>query len=218
MTQQTSSSLVCVIALCIVIIAVVTRKWVTGITVERGNTLYTVISSDKRNEIIEQLERNLGEKLERWPGIFTLPCPPYLNRSKKKNERGLTLAHRAIWERVVKSNYAKVVIFEDDAVISSDTSIDIMRRCLHKMNTEVLFLGWCHHDSKFRMPVCCHAYALTKTACMKLLAHFDQCGPVVDEYLQNSSLTWSLCERPHDEPQHWTQGCFHQYDDGSMNA
>lgn len=184
-----------------------------------GDTLFTVITSDKRNEIVNKLETDIQQKLERWPAIFTSLCPSRLNKSTKKNERGLILAHRCIWESVVKSNYSKVVIFEDDACKSSETSVNIMNNCLKTMTTDVLFLGWCHHTDLYKMPLCTHAYALTKAACMMLLAEVDQCGPAIDIALQNTSLTWSLCERPDDEPTHWTQGCFHQCDSGgSLNV
>eukprot|EP01038_Epipyxis_sp_PR26KG_P011060 gene11060-14845_t len=76
-----------------------------------------------------------------------------------------------------------IVIFEDDAdsaIIDLNTT---MIEELSKMTTDVLFLGWCDGRAARPVPLCMHAYALTRRGARKFVKYFEPCGRAIDEQL-----------------------------------
>lgn len=176
-----------------------------------------MIVSESRQKYANEFAKIVGKTLEFWPAIFTRPCPVE-NATTRLNERGLLLAHRATWERLVASGSEVGVIFEDEAYPSSPESITRMDRELEAMNTDILYLGWCHHELKYVPPLCSHAYAITRHAALKLIRNFDQCDAAVDHLLARQNMTWKLAECPPNAAKTWTYGLFIQRDTdtGSM--
>jgi hypothetical protein len=124
-----------------------------------------------------------------------------------------------------------IVIFEDDADIAIVDIQQTMFEELSTMNTDLLFLGWCVGRAARPVPLCAHAYALTRLGARKAVKYFEPCGLALDEQLvimgKNKWLTyreaheWSYRNRwnsdypkAHDK----NYGIFHQKRMGSFNG
>ncbi len=124
-----------------------------------------------------------------------------------------------------------IIIFEDDADIAIiDFNTTIVEE-LSMMNTDILYLGWCEGRTARPIPLCAHAYALTRRGARKVVSHYEPCGLAIDEQFvvmaRNKWLTyrqahtWSYKDRfnsnypvAHDK----TFGIFHQKKMGSLNG
>jgi hypothetical protein len=124
-----------------------------------------------------------------------------------------------------------IVIFEDDADIAVIDINQTMKEELSTMTTDILYLGWCDGRAARPVPLCAHAYALTRRGARKAVEHFEPCGLALDEQLvvfgKNKWLSfrtahsWSYRDRftkeypkAHDN----TFGIFHQKRMGSFNG
>lgn len=186
--------------------------------VKSDKIIYMIITSESREAFADEFATLLNKPVELWPAVFTKPCPVQ-NASIRPNERGLLLAHRAVWERIVASKSDIGVIFEDDSWPSTPESLTLMHNELKNMKGDILYLGWCNNvvDVNYIPPQCAHAYAITRRAAKHLLQNFDQCDMAVDNVISGSNLEWSLANIPRDAPVHWTQGLFIQRDtNGSL--
>jgi hypothetical protein len=73
-----------------------------------------------------------------------------------------------------------IVIFEDDADVAVlDANTTILEE-LHMMNTDLLYLGWCEGKAARPIPLCAHAYAMTRRGVRKAVQHYEPCGPAID--------------------------------------
>jgi hypothetical protein len=124
-----------------------------------------------------------------------------------------------------------LVIFEDDADIAVIDIQETMRDELASMTTEMLYLGWCNGRLARPVPLCTHAYAITRAGCRKLIKYFEPCGLALDEQFvimgKNNWITyrvahpWNYKDRYNNRYPHahdGTHGIFHQKKLGSLNG
>ena len=124
-----------------------------------------------------------------------------------------------------------IVIFEDDADIAIKNANETIIEELQQMSTDILYLGWCNGRAARPVPLCAHAYALTRRGARQAVKHYEPCGLAVDEQFvimgKNKWLTfrtvnpWSYKNnlnehypRAYDQ----THGIFHQIRIGSFNG
>jgi hypothetical protein len=124
-----------------------------------------------------------------------------------------------------------IVIFEDDADIAVTDIVNVMKKELSNMTTDLLYLGWC--DGRLARPVslCAHAYALTRRGARLAIKYFEPCGLALDEqfviFAKNKWLTWrnafdsshiNKMNSEYPKSQDTTKGIFHQKRMGSFNG
>lgn len=77
-----------------------------------------------------------------------------------------------------------LLIFEDDALATvsalNDTLITEFR---DGPQVDILYLGWCEGRLARPVPLCAHAYAITRRAAKKLVHYLEPCGLAIDEQL-----------------------------------
>jgi len=87
-----------------------------------------------------------------------------------------------------------LVIFEDDAESAIENLNVTIIQELSTMTTDILYLGWCEGRLARPVPLCTHAYALTRRGARKLLKFIEPCGLALDEQLvviiKNNYLTF----------------------------
>jgi predicted phosphohydrolase len=121
------------------------------------------------------------------------------------------------------SNKDILIMLEDDAVVAIKDIQPVLEKELSSMTTDHLFLGWCY--GRKYMPMCTHAYALTRDGVAKILKYFDTCySHAIDAQLRHlaeqSVFTWrkpfdqsyhgNLKEGFEDNPNYFTRGLFVQ--------
>ncbi len=74
-----------------------------------------------------------------------------------------------------------LVIFEDDAEISVEVISPVLAAELSHMRTDLLYLGWCEGRLAKPVPLCTHAYAVTRVGATKLINLLEPCGAALDE-------------------------------------
>lgn len=75
-----------------------------------------------------------------------------------------------------------LVIFEDDAISAiSDTNSTLLHELSRMQDIDILYLGWCEGRAARPVPLCAHAYAITRHAAEKLIHYLEPCGRAVDE-------------------------------------
>lgn len=163
-----------------------------------------------------------------WYSLHAPPCP---NRPAKGNDRGVALSHYQVWLDFVRqgekfgkdvSDQDILVMLEDDAVITITDVKEVLLREFSSMTTDHIFLGWCY-GRRF-MPMCTHAYAITRAAATRLVKEFDVCQThAIDGQLRQLSekgvFTWrkplpdslkNLKPGFEDNPHYFTRGIFIQ--------
>ena len=87
-----------------------------------------------------------------------------------------------------------LIVFEDDAESAIENLNVTIVQELSSMSTDILYLGWCEGRLARPVPLCTHAYALTRRGARKLLKHLEPCGLALDEQLviiiKNNHLTY----------------------------
>ena len=180
----------------------------------------------------KQMTTDLPFNVEFWWSVYAQSCP---HMSNKGNDRGVSLAHYQIWsdfelqgrhkngrDRAVASDRDVLIVFEDDAVIAVKNVNASLELEISSMSADLKFLGWCY--GRRGMPMCTHAYALTRAGVRKMLAHWDSCSQSsIDGQWKSISgdghLTWEkasaesyrdLREGFSDNPNYFTRGIFIQ--------
>ena len=117
------------------------------------------------------------------------------------------------------------VIFEDDANIAVNNVTAALHREISSMgDVDLLFLGWCY--GRRGIPMCLHAYALSRKGVRALVSRWDSCSiEAIDGQLkilagENGLFTWKKADessyvndlRPgfEDNPNYFTRGIFVQ--------
>lgn len=116
-----------------------------------------------------------------------------------------------------------ITIFEDDAegaIVNMNTTII---EEFAAMKEDLLFLGWCEGRAAKPVPLCAHAYALTRRGARKLVQYLEPCGRALDEQFvilaKNNLITWrrayghsykDLNEKYQNKYGEKTFGMFHQ--------
>jgi hypothetical protein len=76
----------------------------------------------------------------------------------------------------------RIVIFEDDVVHTiKELNSTLLEELTDMNNVDVLYLGWCDGRAARPVPLCLHAYALTRQGAKKLIHYYEPCGRAVDE-------------------------------------
>jgi len=194
-------------------------------------------NANKRMEHAKAMTAQLPFPVETWRSIYTQNCP---KRKTKGNDRGVMLAHYQVWQAwdyqtrelqrsglgnsSITNNKDLLIIFEDDANIAVKNVTAALHTELSNMNTDILFLGWCY--GRRGIPMCLHAYALTRDVVQKLVQRWDSCSnEAIDGQLKNlaserglfswrkaaeSSYIRDLREGFEDNPHYFTRGIFVQ--------
>jgi hypothetical protein len=87
-----------------------------------------------------------------------------------------------------------ITIFEDDAENSiNNLNVTILEE-FSAMNVDILYLGWCEGRTAKPIPLCAHAYALTRKSARKLVKYIEPCGLALDEQfvvlVRNNFITY----------------------------
>ena len=87
-----------------------------------------------------------------------------------------------------------IAIFEDDAE-GAVTELNTTLIEEHSaMNVDLLYLGWCEGRTARPVPLCTHAYALTRRGARKLVQYIEPCGRALDEQFvilaKNNLISW----------------------------
>jgi hypothetical protein len=89
-----------------------------------------------------------------------------------------------------------IIIFEDNVEIAVRDLDSIIINELKDMNTDILYFGWCQGKGKSNVPLCTHAYAITRRGAKEVVANYNQCGHAIDEQLahmiKNQYITYKL--------------------------
>jgi hypothetical protein len=166
--------------------------------------------------------------VDEWFSLHAPACP---NRQNKGNDRGVALSHFQVWNDFITqgekhksavSDNDILVMLEDDAVVTISDVKEVLEREFLSMTTDHVFLGWCY-GRRF-MPMCTHAYAITRAAVARIVKQFDICYPhAIDAQLRQMSekglFTWrkpladslkNLKAGFEDNPHYFTRGIFIQ--------
>lgn len=124
-----------------------------------------------------------------------------------------------------------IMIVEDDADIAIVDINKILLDEFQDMNTDILFLGWCEGRNARPVPLCTHAYALTRSGARKLIYYYEPCGKAIDEqFVIMAKNNWISYRKVHSSSyknnfntnyptsNDKTFGVFHQKNIGSLNG
>ena len=122
-------------------------------------------------------KRIINETLTSRDGVYTI----YTNGSLYKND--LPYLDDDI-----------IAIFEDDAESAiQNLNVTIIEE-FSSMNTDLLFTGWCEGRTARPVPLCTHAYAITRRGARKLVKFLEPCGLALDEQFvilaKNNFISW----------------------------
>lgn len=126
--------------------------------------------------------KELPFPIDLWYSVYSQSCP---HRFTKGNDRGVYMAHHQIWadfvhrgKKGIDKDIAKdsdvLVVLEDDAVIAVTDIYKSLDDEISNMKTDLVFLGWCY--GRRNMPMCTHAYALTRSGAKKIVEEWDTCS------------------------------------------
>ncbi len=74
-----------------------------------------------------------------------------------------------------------LMIFEDDAMSVIDNTREVIEEEMMDMKVDIAYMGWCEGRTARPVPLCSHAYAITRRGARKLVHYFEPCGRAVDE-------------------------------------
>ena len=155
-------------------------------------------NANTRVEHARKMAEQLPFPVNTWWSVYTQNCP---GRKTKGNDRGVAMAHHQIWKAWEyegrqndllgtskhKNGTDILLIFEDDYNIAVKNVTSALQTELSNMNTDMLFLGWCY--GRKNIPMCLHAYALTRQGVRKILERWDTCSnEAIDGQLRG--MTW----------------------------
>jgi len=110
--------------------------------------------------------KNKPLKTKKWNN--TLDTFSYLNNTKIKND-------------VPFDGNDILIVFEDDAEVAVRNFHELLINELSFIRgNSFLFLGHCDYKITKPIPICTHAYAITRDTAKILSRHFDSCGLPVD--------------------------------------
>ena len=146
--------------------------------------------ANQRRKQAEETTRLLPFPLVEWPSMYVQDCPGFIKTTRNQC-RGVSMAHYQIWadweyqgrlgsNKAYASDSDVLVVFEDDAVITVKNITQSLEQELSPgtMKSDYNLLGWCYEDeNKYTMPLCTHAYAVTRAGVKKILAAWNICSP-----------------------------------------
>jgi len=168
----------------------------------------------------------LPMQVQTWHSVFSSSCPDKVSRG---NDRGVMMSHFQIWFDFVHNTrrdplmeLSWIVVFEDDAVVAVENVTSSLMNEFNSVNVDLVFLGWCY--GRRQMPMCTHAYILSRSGAKKMIDNWDICSSVaIDRQWRQLSnegiITWRKAD-PHsysnlrsgftDNPTYFTRGIFTQ--------
>ena len=179
-----------------------------------------------RNAAKGALQRVLSPLvLEEAPPAFVEPCVTSrhdLARTSRRpaHERGVALAHRAVWEEARRRGCRKLFVFEADVLPAALSSAATAVAKARLDDTDLVYLGWCYGE--WAPPLSTHAYVLSARALNALLEAVPPAGcdadggpllpldHLVRRTVLRRGLSWRLADDVNVEPLHWTRGPFRQ--------
>jgi hypothetical protein len=203
-----------------------------------------VLEAAKRRDMECELYQSLTEAIDRFP-TWVHDSIKVAKKAGKKAWISLDSACVAFYDEMDNLSLVKngvpfrdldtIVILEDDADIATAHSVpDVLHEEIShhmlKNNGDLLYLGWCDGRLAWPVPLCLHAYALSRRGARKAVDNFQMCGLAVDEQLvrmcKNGMLKWArardISYRPtnknYPQPKDHTHGIFHQKRMGSFNG
>jgi hypothetical protein len=93
----------------------------------------------------------------------------------------------------------RIVIFEDDVVhVIKELNSTLVEELTDMNNVDVLYLGWCEGRTARPVPLCLHAYALTRQGAEKFVKYLEPCGRAIDEqFVIMLKNNWMKYRRAH---------------------
>ncbi len=74
-----------------------------------------------------------------------------------------------------------MVVLEDDALVAiKDIEGTLSEEFRDMRGIDLLYLGWCEGRTARPIPLCSHAYAVTRRGARKIIKHFEPCGLAYD--------------------------------------
>lgn len=121
------------------------------------------------NDVLDALKRNPPEYLPGTPySSISGRFQAYQNGTLLKND--LPFQENDI-----------LIILEDDAESVVEELNSTLVEELSAMSTDIVYLGWCEGRMARPVPLCLHAYALTRAGARKLIKYYEPCGKALDE-------------------------------------
>jgi hypothetical protein len=200
--------------------------------VPQGVNGTAVDNAYRRIEHAKQTVKTFPFPVDMWWSVYAPECP---GRKSKGNDRGVAMAHYQIWadwyfqgrrgaDKATATDADVLIVFEDDATPAVKDLIHSLQRELNPttMKSDLNFLGWCY--GRRGMPMCTHAYALTRAGVGKIIPEWDSCSSYsIDgqwkNMVTNNVFTWQkadpssyadLREGFVDNPHYFTRGIFIQ--------
>ena len=194
-------------------------------------------NANKRLEHSNEMIAQLPFPVEPFYSVYTQNCP---SRKTKGNDRGVMMAHYQIWQAWdyqtrqyhMSGNSTAgandvLIIFEDDANIAVNNVTLSLYKEINTMNVDLIFLGWCYGNKKGQLPMCLHAYAMTRKGVRAISSRWDVCSnDAIDGQLKHLAnepgplFTWKKADDSsfksdlkngyEDNPQYFTRGIFVQ--------
>ena len=165
-----------------------------------------VKSIDLRRKQAEETTKSLPFPVEIWPSIHVPGCP---EAKPRMIPRSSDMSHYQIWhhweyegrfgfDKAIASDTDLLVVFEGDAVVTVTNITRSLEQELAPKNirSDLMLLGLCYENTNQTiMPICLHAYAITRKGVKKLLRAWDICTllSVDNEMKQIASqgvITW----------------------------
>ena len=143
-------------------------------------------SADLRKLHAEETMKLLPFPVVSWPSMYVQDCPG----RKRYIPRGCDVSHYQIWAdweyqgrlgsyKAMASDSDLLVVFEDDAAITVKNITQSLEQELspRNMHSDLILLGWCFEsDNVHEMPLCAHAYAVTRAGVKKILSAWNICS------------------------------------------
>jgi hypothetical protein len=92
-----------------------------------------------------------------------------------------------------------MVILEDDALVAiKDVEGTLKEEFSDMKGVDLLYLGWCEGRTARPIPLCSHAYAVTRRGARKIVKHFEPCGLAYDwQFVIMIRNKWLTYRRAH---------------------
>ena len=140
----------------------------------------------QRRKQAEETMRLLPFPVDTWSSMYVQDCPGHTRRQY----RGCAMSHYQIWvnweyegrlgsNKAIASDSDVLVVFEDDVAITVKNLTRSLEQELSPliMTSDYNLLGWCYEDeNKNTMPLCTHAYAVTRAGVKKIISAYSICS------------------------------------------
>lgn len=93
----------------------------------------------------------------------------------------------------------RLIVFEDDVIHAiKELNSTLIEELVDMNDHDFVYLGWCEGRAARPVPLCSHAYAVTREGAKKLVQYFEPCGRAVDEqFVIMMKNNWLKYRRAH---------------------